>query len=257
MKGLKAEYLKTKKTATIWFTIGCALFVPTVIFLIYTFRYKHLLPQGDVNPWIEFVKTNFNMTASVFFPFYVVLSAALNLNIEHKSHSWKKIFLLPTSRTNLFLNKGLFLLIQTFFALLLFSVTTIAMGYLAGILHPELKLAQHSPNLPWIFLLSCRLLIASLAILAIHYVLSLFFNNIIIPVTFGVLCSITALVITTSWKYSIYFPYSFTSIFYHNTFGKIAVTVWAGLTISEWLSIAIASIVTIIGCWLFQRKQLR
>ncbi len=193
----------------------------------------------------------------MFFPFYLVLSSALNLNIEHKSHSWKKLLLLPTSRTSIFLNKGLFLAIQTGFAMLLFFIAMLLFGSILGIIHSELKLFDYLPNFTTSLSFLGRLFIASLGILSIQYTLSLFIKNTIIPMTLGIILVITALIITKNWEYSVYFPYSFTSVLFYVNEGKMNVAMWGGLTISEWLSIAVSIFVMLIGTWLFQRKEIK
>ncbi len=254
---LHAEYLKIKGTPTLWFTILSSLFLPIIMFLIYFFKYKHFIPADGVNPWIEYFNKHFSLIASLFFPFYLILSSALNLSIEHKSHSWKKLLLLPINRTNLFLTKSLLLLLQTIFATLLFLASMLFFGYLVGTIHPELKLLKFAPELGTFLILLSRLLIASLGILSIHYVISLFLSNIILPITFGIAGTITALIVTSKWKYAIYFPYSYSSILYQKYAGRSSVQMWLGLTISEWLSLALTIIVMIIGVLLFRRKQLK
>lgn len=254
---LQAEYLKTKRTPTIWFTIGSALFLPVIIFLIHLFRHKYYIPHDNVNPWLSYFKMHFSFIAGLFFPFYLVLSAALNLNIEHKTHSWKKLFLLPINRANFFLYKGLFLLLQTIFALLLFFIGMLFFGYLVGIIHPELQLLKHTPEFGAFLWILTRLLIASLAILSIHYVLSSFLSNIILPITLGIAFTITALIITPNWQYAIYFPYSFPGVLLRVYTCKTATEMWWGLTISEWSSVIISVFVMLIGVWFFRKKQLR
>ncbi len=192
----------------------------------------------------------------IFFQ-YLILSAALNLNIEHKSKSWKKLLLLPISRTRIFGDKGIFLLLQTIFSLLLFLATMIALGCLLGIIYPELKMLTYSPNLLFAFSFLGRVLMGSLAILSIHYVLSLFFENMIIPITAGIIGVIISVVISTKWKYAVYFPYSFLSLLYNDSFGKMAAEKWMGISISEWVSIALSVVAISVGAWIFNKKQLK
>ncbi len=254
MKQLKAEYLKTKGTATMWFTIGSALFLPVITFLMHLFKYKYFIPKEGINPWSNFFDTNFSLAATLFFPFYVVLSSALNLNIEHKSHSWKKLLILPVKRTSIFLHKGLFLLLQTLFAILLFLFSIICLGYLVGVIHPELKFLDYTPELGNFIWLLTRMLIASLGILSIQYFISVFFKNIIIPITIGVAGTIFTLIVTRIWKYAVYFPYSFSGIMYYSIHGKIQSSLHLGLTLSEWISIGLSLVVMLLGATIFKNK---
>ncbi len=216
MKQLKAEYLKTKGTATMWFTIGSALFLPVIIFLMYLIKYQRFIPKADINPWVSFFDTHFSLVATLFFPFYVVLSSALNLNIEHKSHSWKKLL----------------------------------------IIHPELRFLDYIPEVGKFMWLLTRMLIASLGILSIQYFISVFFKNIIIPITIGVAGTIFALIVTRIWKYAVYFPYSFSGIMYYSYDGKIQSSLILGLTLSEWISIGFSVVLMILGAWFFRRREL-
>lgn len=255
MKGLKAEYLKTKNTPTMWFTIACSMFIPLVIFLIYLFKHQYFIPQEGVNAWMFYFQKHYHLLIT-FFPFYVILSAPLNLNIEHKSHSWKKLLILPVHRICLFLDKGLFLFFQTVFSLLLFAVTILILGVLIGIIYPDLNMFNYFPDIVSIGLFLAHVLISSLTILAIHYTMSVFFNNTIISIIIGIIAIIVSEVIS-KWKYAIYSPYSFLRLFFNYYQGNRTADIYWGLSFSEWLSIGLGIVIIVIGAWFFNRKQLK
>ncbi len=73
----------------------------------------------------------------------------------------------------------------------------------------------------------------------------------------GVFLTITALIITTKWENSIYFPYSFPSLFYYNNAEKLNIATWHGFNITEPISIGLFIVVLFIGARLFKTKQLR
>jgi hypothetical protein len=256
-KGLIAENKKTKGSFTFWFTILGSVLIPFVFFLVYLFRYLSFIPEEGVNPWIIFIQNNLQGIAFLLFPLHIILTIAINLNIEHKENSWKKIFVLPIKRESIFLSKLLFLLFQVFVSLLLFSLSILFFGGVLGLIYEELNFLEYTPDVLSFGKLLIRLFIAILGIFSIQYVLSLFFKNIIIPISLGVFLTVVASLITKGWQYSIYFPYSFPMWFFINSNQLSTIDTYYGLTISEITSFAIFFIINLIGIIMFKSKKIK
>lgn len=250
--GIIAESKKIKNTFTFWFTIASAMFIPFLVLLIQMIQPEKYVPVGDANPWDTIFSTNLSLVSNFLFPFYIILTIALNLSIEHKEDSWKKILLLPISRTNIYFNKVIFLIIQVISALILFFVTILLSGVILGFAHSEIKYLEYIPNFTKYLLLLFHLFVAILGIFSIQYLLSLFFKNMIIPIATGVF-GVIATFIVSGWKYAIYFPYAFCSLFYNNH----TTNTWYGFTISDAISIGLFIILLLVGNWLFNKKQLK
>ena len=94
---------------------------PFFFFLNHIYDWDDYLPKPGENPWDDYIRKGFNGNHFTFLPLLIVLLVALLLNIEHKSNTWKHIFVLPVSKTKIFLSKYLLLisLIILFYLLLL------------------------------------------------------------------------------------------------------------------------------------------
>lgn len=253
--GISAEFKKIKNTFTYWFTLISAVLIPFLVTMIQAFRHKYYIPKEGVNPWEKLFEMNLSSVAFFLFPVYIVLSVALNLGIEHKENSWKKLLLLPVKRSNIYFSKVLFLLIQVVFALVLFHTTILLSGYSLGLIHSELKYTEFNPLLVEHSVKLLHLFVAILAIFSIQYVISLFAKNTIIPITIGVFGVIISLIIN-GWKYAIYFPYSFGMVSLSAGKGNQLET-WHGFTIVDALSITLFVVVLFAGNYIFRKKQLR
>lgn len=257
LTGIKSEFLKIKGSFTYWFTIISAILIPFLVFLIFLFKPEFNIPPEGVNAWDKFFDINLSIISSLLFPFYIILTVALNFNIEHKENSWKKLLILPVSRSSIYLNKALFLLLQITTALLLFLLAIFASGFVLGIIHPELAFLSHSIKLGPMLKALLRLFVSILGIFSIQYLLSLFFKNIIIPIASGMFFTIAALIVALRWKYAVYFAYAFPQIIYSASREQLNVKSWHGIFISEPVGIAIFLVAIITGMYIFKNKQLK
>jgi len=256
-KGLIAENQKTKGTFTFWFTLLGSLLIPFVYFLIYLFRSESFIPPEGINPWEDFMKGHLKAIAFMLFPLHVILTIAININIEHKENSWKKLFVLPVQRESIYISKMLFLLCQVFMSLVIFSVSIIIFGGILGLVHKELNFLDYYPEFYPYSKLIIRLFISVLGIFSIQYFLSLFFKNIIIPISLGVFLTIVATIIVQGWEHSIYFPYAFPMCFFLNSNQLATADHFYGLTPSEITSFATFVAVNILGIIVFNAKKIK
>jgi hypothetical protein len=256
-KGFIAETQKAKGTFTFWFTILGSLLIPFVFFLVYFFRPLNFILPESINPWDAFIQSNLKAIAFLLFPLHVILTIAININIEHKENSWKKLFVLPIKRESIYISKLIFLLFQVFISLLIFSLSMFLFGVVLGFVHNELNFLNYSPAFSSYSKLIIRLFISILGIFSIQYFLSLFFKNIIVPISLGVFLTIVATIIVQGWEHSIYFPYAFPMWFFLNTNQLAAMDTFYGLTLSEITSFATFISVNILGIIVFKSKKIK
>jgi hypothetical protein len=161
------------------------------------------------------------------------------------------------SRNSIYINKAVFLLLQIVTALLLFLISIFAAGLVLGIIHPELGFLSCPLKIGNMLKLLLRLFVSILGIFSIQYLLSLFFKNIIIPISIGMFFTVAASIVALLWKYSVYFAYAFPQISYYASMGKLNVKSWNGIFIYEFVDIAIFLVLMIIGMCFFRNKQLK
>lgn len=257
LRGIRAESLKTKRTFTAWFTLIGALLIPFVYFLIFFFRSEYFLPKGDENPWVRLITSNFQAIGFFMFSLYVIITIAINFNIEHKINSWKKLFVLPVRRETLYFSKLIFLLLQVMTSLLIFMSAITLSGVVLGFLNEDFLFFESSFPFPYLVLNSIKIFIAILAVFSIQFLLGIIFKNAIIPISIGVFLTIVALTISSGWEYSIYYPYSFTAHFALDLVGihsAPTVTFWNE---SEILSVVLFLVVNATGILYFNRKEIK
>ncbi len=256
-KGFISETQKVKDTFTFWFTILGSLLIPFIFFLIYLFRVQNFIPPEDINPWTVFINSNLQAISFLLFPLHIILIIAININIEHHENSWKKLFVLPVSRESIYISKLLFLLLQILISLLIFAAALFVFGCILGLLHSELNFLKFRPEFTAFSKLIARLFISILGIFSIQYVISLFFKNIIIPISFGVFLTIIASILVQGWSHSIYFPYAFPMWFFLNSNQGLVMDTFYGLTVSEITSCSLFILVNSFGVLLFKSMRLK
>ncbi|HEU4470750.1 MAG TPA: ABC transporter permease, partial [Flavisolibacter sp.] len=124
LTALRSEMLKTKRTASLYFTPIGAAFIPAIFLL-------NILTEGDdlnnisKDPLNTIFKLNLERTGLVFFPMFVILVCTLLPQIEYRNNTWKQLFASPQTKSDIFLAKFLninlliviFLLANLFFML--------------------------------------------------------------------------------------------------------------------------------------------
>jgi len=252
-----AESQKAKNTFTSWFTVLGSLLLPLLFFLIYLFRSSYFIPDKGVNAWTQFFNHNFGALGSLLFTFFVILVVGLNLNMEHKANSWKKLFVLPVRKDILFTGKLLFMMVQIFASLLLFAISMLFFGIILGLIHPELGFLSSHPDITYLFELVLRMFISVLAVLSIQYFLSIFFDNIIIPISIGMFLTIASIILANGWSYVIYDPYAYSYIFVKNMNAEVNIPSWHGITTPEIMSVVYFIIINIVSLCYFKRKMIK
>ncbi|MDP4276298.1 MAG: ABC transporter permease [Bacteroidota bacterium] len=252
---LQAEWKKSRHTFASTLIFSGAFLVPVVSFLIYFFRWQHFIPDHGTNAWNEFIDMNLSLSAGLLFPFLVILIVALNLMLENKADSWKRLYILPIRRETLFWGKLLFLAIQLFCCTVLFFITIPLTGIILGLIHPELAFLNHSLDIVFLLTLSIRFYISLLAILSIQYFISLAFSNIIVPIATGMMLIIVSIIVVQGWNQAYYDPYAFSILLSRED--MVDIPTWFGRPRTELLSIGYFSLISLGAMVYFKQKQVK
>jgi hypothetical protein len=214
----RTELIKTKNSFAFWLVILGALFIPAFFVSNIFYHWKDYLHNFSLqtNPWNEYSRKLFNGVHFTFLPLLIVLIIALVFNIEHKSNTWKHIFVLPVSKTKIFLAKYMVLL--TLVALLYVLVFGFYLlgGYLLALWKPAFGFLNHPPSYAYegvstnIMGYVCRSFITVLALLAIHFWLSFRLKNLFPAIGIGLGgVVLTVGMYISHWHSLIYIPYGF------------------------------------------------
>ncbi|QEC66373.1 hypothetical protein FRZ67_03295 [Panacibacter ginsenosidivorans] len=216
LTSFQTEIIKIKNSFAVWLIILGAAFIPLFFFLHHIYDWDDYLPKPGENPWNEYFRKGFNGVHFTFLPLLIVLLVSLLLNIEHKSNTWKHIFVLPISKSKIFFSKYLllvFLIVSFYFLLLIFFF---GFAILLGLWKSDFNFFEYSPSYLYNSVQSAitsfviRSFISTLAIGAIHFWLSFRLKNLFINIAIGLAGVVLAVsMYIPHWESIIYVPYAF------------------------------------------------
>jgi hypothetical protein len=209
LRSLRSELKKSKRTASVYLTIGAAAFGPFMSMLDLAFDGVEGDHKADILN--ELFTTKFMMTGLVVFPLFLVLVCTLLPQLEYKNNTWKQVLTSPQHKGNVFLAK--FVNVQLL--VLLFLFTNQALMFVdAVILHlmePSLHVLSQPLHAGDALLTLANGYVSLLAICAIQFWLGMRFRNFIAPVAIGIALWFvgTILVMQVKAGFVAWFPYSF------------------------------------------------
>lgn len=212
----RSELTKIKSSFALWLVVLGAAFIPFFLMVNYIYQWKKYLPAAGVNPWHEYLRNGFNSVHFTFLPLLIVLLVTLLLNIEHKSNSWKHLFVQPVSKTRIFFSKYLVLILLVILFYVLTTVFFLTGGALLSLWKTEFGFMRYVPSYCYQSVQSgiasyiARSLIATSAIIAIHFWLSFRLKNLFLNIGIGLAGLIISVTMVIGNLGSvIYLPYAF------------------------------------------------
>src|SRR5688572_9330653 len=104
LTSLHSEMLKTKRTASFYFTLLVAVPVP-LIFLINVLTGGVDLEATRMDPLNAMFELGAERNGILFFPIFVILVCTLLPQIEYRNNTWKQVLASPQTKSNVFLAK--------------------------------------------------------------------------------------------------------------------------------------------------------
>ncbi|GAB4091121.1 ABC transporter permease [Flaviaesturariibacter terrae] len=229
LTALRSEILKSKRTASFYFTIIGAAPVP-LIFLLNVLTGGgdvEAVHRGSLNAVFEL---GMERNGLVFFPLYVILLSTLLPQIEYRNNTWKQVFAAPQTKATVFLAKflnsnrliGLFLLTN-----LLYLSLVIVLIHFAD---PARNLLSQPFDATRLLTATATTYITMLALCTFQFWLGLRFRNFVVPIAIGLTLWITGMMISIEFQSGLvnFFPYSFQTFPYLPKLQpKIAQACWA------------------------------
>lgn len=211
---LRAEVLKTKKTAAFYCTLISAALIP----LIYTLNiFTHGLPdeeESSKDPLNSIFMGSGTMNTVAIFPLFVVVLCTLLAQIEYRNQTWKQVLSAPHSKLSIFTTK--FLTVQML-ALLFIIANHFFMWIVAVVAHynlPQLDVLHRSFDWKLIYGTMLNMYVTTLAMCAIQFWVALRFKNFIVGIAVGLALWLTGTLLALEMRSPMaeYFPYSFPSM---------------------------------------------
>ena len=206
---IRAELLKTKRTASFWLSVLGAGFIPAIFFTAYILKPEGSYKQLQHAPWEAHFMWGWQAMSAFLLPMYIILICSLIPQIEYKNNTWKQVFAAPQSTGTIYFSKFLTIHLMILFCFLLFNSFMVLTGVVANALNPKFTFFNHA--LPWrsLLKLNVKSYISILGISAIQYAVSLRFKNFITPIGIGLGLLIAALVATQmGWEHVYKVPYA-------------------------------------------------
>lgn len=198
-----AEQIRLKHT-WIWKLVLLApLFVCAMYFCIFYFKGEYFV-NGGLHAWNEYINHTSRTVFMLFLPLFIILFTLLNQQLDHQANIRKLVYTLPTPQWAQLLAQWLYGLLLYTFTFVLYIVLLLISGWLLSYLRADLAFEQFAAAKLFVGILNGYL--ASLGILALQFVLSYYFKNMIIPLSIGMAGFITSMVLR-QWEHIIYHPF--------------------------------------------------
>lgn len=205
-RAFAADVLKLRNTAAIWLTLGSGMFLVALSFVIFYFK-GHLLIKPGQNPWNRYVLQSWQTATGLLLPLFVVLLTSLVIQVENKSVAWKHIYAQPVRHSAILSSKLTLLIGLNLLAQLAYVILLLCSGALLGLLRPELNFYDYKLSLLAICVLFAHTFVATLGLLGIQYIASLWWRSFVLPVALGLGATIMALTLM-NWEYISWIPYA-------------------------------------------------
>jgi lantibiotic transport system permease protein len=209
LTALRAEMLKTKRTASFYFTLVMAALIPAILLLNVLTGGSDLKATGK-DPLNGIFLLGAERTCIIFLPLFVILVCTLLPQIEYRNNTWKQVFASPQTKGAVFLAK--FLNINLLIVLFLI-VNLACLSMVIVVTHfsnPALNLLHQPFDATGLLVRTANTYLVMLALCTFQFWLGLRYRNFIIPIAVGLVLWITGMtLIFEESNLANFFPYSF------------------------------------------------
>ncbi|MEP7372387.1 MAG: ABC transporter permease [Chitinophagaceae bacterium] len=203
---IRAEIIKTKRSASFWLSILGAAVIPIIFFLAYIVKPEKTYSQT----WDIHFLQGWQVFNAFLLPMFVILICSLIPQIEYKNNAWKQVFASPQTIGNIFFSKFLTILIMILFLFLVFNILMILSAIIPNFFFSKFTFLGKSIDWAQLFRINLKTFISLLAIISFQYWLSLRFRNFIVPIGIGLGLLVTALILYQfHWEHIYKVPYAF------------------------------------------------
>lgn len=203
---IRAEIIKTKRSASFWLSILGAAVIPVLFLLAYFIEPA----RGYTQTWDKHLLDGWQVFNAFLLPMFIILICSLIPQIEFKNNAWKQVFASPQSIGTIFFSKFLTILIMVVFLLLAFNILLILAAIVPNLFYSKYRFLSHSIDFIQVLRMNVKTFVSLLAIISFQYWLSLRFKNFIVPIGIGLaLLVISLLLYEFHWRHIYKVPYAF------------------------------------------------
>lgn len=215
---IKAEMLKCKRTYALALVVLAPLFISGMMTTIFFFKAERLVSPNS-NGIVTFLDGSINASASMLFPFYLILLTILIHQLEHRAHSLKDLFSYPVSYFSTYTSKWIVVSILIGVSIVLYVLFSFLGIWLISIKHPSLM--HYNANAFLFFVKQVgAVTLASMLLLAIQFLIALRWSNAIVAFGVGVVGFMSSIILVQGWEYVHFHPYALGLLTYMKSIGK-------------------------------------
>ena len=207
----RSELFKIRRTATFYFTVVAAAFVPCISLLAVWMDGPDINP-GE-NPLSSMLRLRFEFLSAAIFPIFIMLVCTLIAQIEYRNNTWKQVFASPQPLLNVFIARFLNVHVLILIFLLLYNVFLVITLWVIHLMLPSIHLLDGPTNWQELATWNVRVYLAILALSSIQFWLALRFRNFIIPLGIGLTLWIVGVMTVMGYHIpnAYFFPYTHTA----------------------------------------------
>lgn len=246
LRGIAIEKLKIGNTLIPWLTLLAPLFVVTVAFVA-SYSGGDKVYRPGINPWENFSGHVLVGWSLFVFPIYLSLQSALYAGIEHQSRAWAYFYSLPIPKWAVHVSKLLMLTMLTATSHMALFFLAEGAGWIMGLVRPVYGFQYYSLH-NILAAASASLFVTGLGMIALQWLISLYFESFLVPAALGLFATIAGAV-SRGFAASDVSPYLWPTALLNAT-----------LDMNEWrfsymlISLLSCVLTSATGIWLLGRK---
>ena len=250
INSLRSEVLKTKRGATLYFTLVAAAIVPLIFLLDVSF--DGVSPENRVDSFNAFFREGFAVISLIIFPMFIVIVCTLLPQIEYRNNAWKQVFASPQTMADIFVAKFIHVQVLILLFLLSFNAFMFLISVATHFIDPSLDLLHQPLSWKAIGTFNANAYLAIAAISAIQFWVGLRFKNFLVPIAIGFALWLSGnmLLLEFNNSHANLFPYAYPAF---SIFPKYKSQL-AGIQLS---SILYAAVFLVIGYVDFRRRRIK
>ena|GEM_PF-1155982 len=193
IRTLKAEFIKIKRSniRTLALILGALLPVVFVVVNLFTADYATGLVAQHTRYFESLFNNLLEALTGFFLPLLIIITASKIAQLDHKNKGWQLMETQPVTKFSIYFSKFLILVYTVIIALTIFTLTVLLLGWVYTVFIAINE--NYTMEIPWNYLgyALFRIFIASLAVVALQYVISVRIANFIwsLVLGFGMLLS--------------------------------------------------------------------
>lgn len=246
LRGLAIEKHKINNTLVPWLTLSAPAFVVTVAFVASYSGGDKVYGPG-INPWENFSGHVLVGWSLFVFPIYLSLQSALYAGVEHQSKAWPYLYSLPIPKWAIHVSKLIMLVLLIAISHIVLFFLAEGAGWTLAIVKPVYGFQYYSMH-GVLAAASGSLFVAGLGMVALQWLISLYFESFLLPAALGLFATMAGAV-SRGFAASYVSPYLWPTSLLNAT-----------LDMNEWrfsyvlTSLMFCLLTSTVGVWVLRRK---